>query len=510
MIRILDVASMRESDAATIASGVPGRELMERAGRGIFRAAEWKPPVAVVCGRGNNGGDGFVLAYLLAEAEMPCTLFIEREELPPDAEYWYRQALEQKVPVRFWRDTASLAGFGSVADCIFGTGFRGRAEGEAGRMINLINESGALVVSADINSGLNGDNGLAEKAVRSDLTVSVGHFQPGHFLNMAMDLMARKENAEIGIAPRGPERYLLEARDAAQVFPPRKHFANKGTYGYLGLIGGSLRYSGALRLASSACAAMRAGAGVVKAAAPRSLCPALMPLILESTLFPLSDGEEGLIFVREEWEELIRGLRVIALGMGAGNPAALTEGLTFLLREYTGTLIVDADGLNCLATLLRKEPEILQNASCATLLTPHPGEFARLTGKTVAEIQAGGLLPAEEFARAQRTTVLLKGPATQVTDGRVTWLIDRGCPGMATAGSGDVLSGILAAVCAGEAPLPLAAAAGAWLNGRAGELAQAKQGEVSMTAGDTAAAIPAAIRELKEAENPAEKPEGGL
>ena len=499
MIRILDVASMRESDAAAIASGIPGKELMARAGRGIFRAAEWKPPVAVVCGRGNNGGDGFVLACLMAEAGIPCTLFPEREELPPDAAYWYRQALERKVPVCFWRETETLAGFGSVADCIFGTGFRGRAEGEAARMIDLINGSGALVVSADINSGLNGDNGLAEKAVHSHLTVSVGHFQPGHFLNMAKDLMDRKMNAEIGIPPLGPERYLLEARDAAEAFPARKHFAHKGTYGYLGLIGGSLRYGGALRLASAACAAMRAGAGVVKAAAPRSLCPALMPLILESTLFPLTDGEEGIRFLREEWEELIRGLRVIALGMGAGNPEALREGLEFLLREYTGTLILDADGLNCLAQLLREQPALLREAACTTLLTPHVGEFSRLTGRSAAEIQAEGLRLAEEFAREQKTTVLLKGPATLVTDGSVTYFPDRGCPGMATAGSGDVLSGILAAVCAGPAPLPLAAAAGAWVNGRAGELAQERMGDVSMTAGDTVAALPEAIRELRKA-----------
>ena len=498
MKRILDVASMRRSDAAAIAGGTPGRELMARAGEGIFRAAAWKPPVAVVCGTGNNAGDGYVLALLLARSGIPCTLFLKEERLTEDGGYWFARAREAGVPLRLWADTESFAGFGSVADCVFGTGFQGEARGDAARIIALINESGADVVSADINSGLNGDTGLAAegKAVRSRLTVSVGHYQPGHFLNQAMDLMAEKVNVEIGIPPLGPERFLMEAEDAAVCFPPRLHFANKGTYGYLGLIGGSPRYSGALRLASAANAAMRSGAGVVKAAAPKSLCGALMPLMLESTLFPLSEAEGALCFRREEWAELAGSLRVIAMGMGLGGGAGTADGVAYLLAEYPGTLILDADGLNALSGLLRQDPGILRRAAGRVLLTPHPGEFARLTGLPIPQVQAGGIPLAEDFAREHGVTLLLKGPATIVTDGTETWLCDRGCPGMATAGSGDVLSGILAAVCAGEGSLPFLAAAGAWINGRAGEAAQAEMGAVSMTAGDTVRHLPAVIREM--------------
>ncbi len=499
MKRILDVRSMRESDAATIAGGISGRELMRRAGEGIFRAAEWKPPVAIVCGKGNNAGDGFVLGTLLADAGIECRILIQGEEYTPDGGWWARQCRDRGIPFLRWQDTESLAEYGSVADCIFGTGFRGRAEGEAARMIEMINRSGARVVSADINSGLNGDSGLAEKAVKSHLTVSVGWFQPGHFLNMAADLMDRRVNCEIGIDPLGPERYLMEAADAAALFPSRKHFSNKGTYGYLGLVGGSRRYPGAIRLAAAANAAMRAGAGVVKTAVPRFLWEPLMPLILESTLFPLSEEGDGIRFRREEWAELAAGLRVIALGMGLGNTEGTREGLAFLLREYGGTLIIDADGLNALAGMLGEEPDLLKKAKCRVLLTPHPGEFSRLTGKSIREIQEDGLTLAEAFAGAQGVTLLLKGPATLVTDGAVTYFTDRGCPGMATAGSGDVLSGILAAVCAGNQPLPLAAAAGAWLNGRAGEIAGERKGDISMTAGDTVEAIPEALREIREA-----------
>ncbi len=496
MIRILDTASMRASDAAAIAGGTPGRELMERAGEGIFRAAEWKAPVAVVCGKGNNAGDGYVLAAKLRDAGIACRLFLEAERFTPDGEYWFRECERRGVPHQLWAETETLAGYGSAADCIFGTGFRGEAGGEAARMIRLINESGARVVSADINSGLNGDSGMGGEAVRSDLTVSVGCFKPGHFLNRAMDLMGEKVNIDIGIPPLGPERYLLERKDAAALFPPRKHFANKGTYGYLGLIGGSERYPGAIRLAEAANAAMRSGAGVVRVAAPRALCPVLIPLMTESTLFPLGGAEEP-VFRRSEWEEMIRGLKCAAAGMGMGNSPAVREGVTFLLREFPGTLILDADGLNALAALLKEEPDLLRNAAGRVLLTPHPGEFARLTGRTVPEVQREGVFTAEAFAREHRVTLLLKGPATLVTDGETTFITDRGAPGMATAGSGDVLSGILAAVCAGDAPLPLAAAAGAWLNGRAGEIAQERMGAVSMTAGDTVRALPEALRELE-------------
>ena len=241
---------------------------------------------------------------------------------------------------------------------------------------------------------------------------------------------------------------------------------------------------------------MRAGAGVVKIAVPRALCEPLIPLILESTLFPLSGDGDGFRFEEREWEELTRNVRTAAAGMGMENTEASRRAVAWLLTRYPGTLILDADGLNALAGLLKESPRLLREAPGRVLLTPHPGEFARLTGKTVAEIQARGLPLAEEFAREQGVTVLLKGPATLVTDGRETWLTDRGSPGMATAGSGDVLSGILAAVCASEAPLPRAAAAGAWLNGRAGEIAAERMGETSMTAGDTVRALPEAVREI--------------
>ena len=505
MIDVLPVEAMRNSDAATIAGGVSGRELMRRAGEGLFRAFPWKAKTAVVCGKGNNAGDGYVLSTLLTDAGIACELFlpeVPRAEAPdqglfsPDGRYWFDRCREREIPVHGWGEVDSFAGYACIADCIFGTGFHGTIRGEAARIVRLINGSGAAVVSADINSGLNGDNGLAEEAVISDLTVSIGSFQPGHFLNKAKDLMKDKVNCDIGIAPVGRALQLVEAADVAALFPPRKNFSNKGTYGTLALIGGSLPYPGAIRLAEASNAAMRAGAGVVRAAVPRSLCPAMIPLILESTLFPLSDRDGGLVFRPEEFERLLQHVRVAAFGMGIGNTDQTREALRYLLRNTPGPLIIDADGLNALAALLQEEPEMLKEAACPVVLTPHPGEFSRLCGKSIPEIQADSIALAEAFAARHGVILLLKGPATIVTDGKNTLLVDRGCPGMATAGSGDVLSGILAAVCAGQPDLLKAVAGGAWLNGAAGELAQSRVGAVSMTASDTVRALPDIIHKI--------------
>ena len=295
------------------------------------------------------------------------------------------------------------------------------------------------------------------------------------------------------------EDRMFSARDAAELFPPRAADAHKGIFGYIALIGGSLRYSGAVRLANLVACAMRAGAGVTRLCAPKSLCAAIVPQILESTLFPLSDREGDFLFREDEFREALKGTRAAAFGMGIGHTEETEKAVRFLLDNYEGTLILDADGLNALAAI---GPAILKDAAGRVLLTPHPGEFSRLSGLGIPEIQADPAGAAEAFARANRVTVLLKGPVTAVTDGAETLRVDRGCPGMATAGSGDVLSGILAAVAGANpaAPLTRIGAAGAWINGRAGELAQAQHGDVSMIASDTAAQVEQAIREIRQAE----------
>ena len=479
MIRILSVENMRRSDAAAIAAGTPGRELMLRAGQRIFESVEWKPPVGILCGSGNNAGDGYVIAKLLQDAGMACEIILLSDKFSEDGAFYAGKCREAGVPFLTWSSSLDLSKYKTIADCLFGTGFRGEVRGPAREAIDAVNRSGAYVVAVDINSGLNGDSGMAELCIRSDLTISVGGFQPGHFLNMAKDVMKEKINCEIGIEPADRTYALVEASDLEELFRPRKNFSNKGTYGYSALIGGSKRYSGAIRLAGMANAAMRAGAGVVKLAVPDVLFPVVAPAVLESTVFPLSDNREEMIFVETELAELTANVKTAAFGMGIGTGEGAAEALEWLLDHYTGRLIVDADGLTLLS---RMDRERIRNAACTLVLTPHVKEFSRLTGLSVSEIQDSPIASAEAYAKETGVILLLKGPATVITDGKTTYLTDTGCAGMATAGSGDVLSGILAAIL-GYAPDPLfGTAAAAWINGKAGELAQQKYGSVSMIA----------------------------
>ncbi len=504
MIDILSVASMRESDAATIAAGTPGRELMARAGKALFDTCPWKPPVAIVCGKGNNGGDGYALAPLLADQGIDLRLIVQEEPATPDARWFYDQCRLRNLPMASWEETFALGDYSTVVDCIFGTGFKGAARGIAAEVIKEINASGCEVVSVDINSGLGGDNGLiggeypaAEGAVcvESDLTVSVGGVKPGHFLGSAKDVMKRKINCDIGIAPVEPPYRLLTREDAAAAIPRRLNLSNKGTYGYVILIGGSARYSGAIRLAYLAEAALRSGAGVATVAVPAGIAPLITSHVLESTILPLPEAGGEIAFDSNALSRIAERSAVITFGMGVGTGEGAERSLSWLLENYNGRLIVDADGL----TLLARMPEgALAGAKPAIVLTPHVKEFSRLLGSVpVSDIMAAPIAFAQRYAaRYPAVTLLLKGPTTVVTDGGRVYLTDAGCPGMATAGSGDVLSGVLTAMAACIPDLTLAAAVGARGTRRAGVAAQRALGPASMLAGDTAARLPEVFTSL--------------
>ncbi|MBR5502019.1 MAG: NAD(P)H-hydrate dehydratase, partial [Oscillospiraceae bacterium] len=488
MQSVLSAENMKRSDAYACAHGAGGRELMRRAGEGIFAAAQWKAPVAILCGSGNNAGDGYVLALCLKRAGIPCTLFLLRDKFSVDGGYYYAQCIQAGIPALPYTEQTDLTRFGSIADCIFGTGFRGQPHGLAAHAINAINASGAYVVSADINSGLDADSGMASLAVKSNLTVSVGGWKTGHFLGMAKDLMQEKCNIDIGIAPQQTPYGLLQDSDILPLFTPRKNRAHKGSYGYVALMGGSVRYSGAVRLAELANSCMRTGAGVTLLATPKTLATEIRPLILESTLYPLSDdGEGNFRFCEEELRQLCSRVNTASVGMGFGVSAHTEQAVAWLLQNFTGTLILDADALTCLAAI---GPDMLRNRCGNTVLTPHLREFSRLCGKSVAEIEQAPIALAMEYAAQQGVVLLLKGPTTIITDGSRVLLTDSGCAGMATAGSGDVLAGVMAAVCGAHPEEPLlAAAAAAHLAGRAGVTAQKRYGAAAMLAGDTANAL---------------------
>lgn len=480
---------MRKSDAATIASKTSGAELMLRAARGVFIVCK-ESPFAIVCGTGNNAGDGFALATLLKEAGKDVTVFLVKEKFSKDGKFYYDKCEEQSIHIELLDKTDSLRGFKTVVDCLLGTGFKGSVREDIKTAIDKINESDAYVISVDINSGLNGDSGMGETFVRSDITVSIGGYKPGHFLNMAKDAMKEKMNVNIGIDPVDEPYRLIEATEIAPYFGKRLNYSNKGTYGYTALIGGSEMYGGAIRLAYMANAAMRSGAGVVKVAVPRSIAHDVAPNILESTLFLLPEKDGKIAFDDEALTELTKNVKAVAIGPGIGQSEEVKKTLEFLLSRFGGKLVIDADGLNVLATMGR---DALRNAKCKTLLTPHIKEFSRLTGKSTEEILSNPIMAAKEYTASTGTVLLLKGPSTIITDGNTVNIVDRGCAGMATAGSGDVLTGILSALVSYIDDMLMAATSGAYINGLAGELAERQKGSISMNASDTVSNIHNAI-----------------
>ena len=493
MIDILSVENMRKSDAQTIAGGIPSKELMMRAARGIFESVKWQGTAAVICGSGNNAGDGYALATLLNDADIDCSIILLGDRFSKDGRYYYDKCIERSIKTVIWTDDIDLSGYNMIVDCILGTGFKGEVREDIAEVINKINDSKAYIVSADINSGLNGDSGMAKICVNSDITVSIGSYKPGHFLNMAKDVMKNCVCCDIGIRPVDKPYHLIEEADVEEWLPERKNFSNKGTYGYTALIGGSLRYSGAIRLAYMANAAMRCGAGVVKVALPGSLHHDVTPHILESTIFPLSDNDGNVIFSKDEVSELISNVKTVAFGMGIGVSDDTKEFLIYLLENYKHRLIIDADGLTLLSGI---DKELIRKAGCDIVLTPHLKEFSRLTGLDIETVLADPVKYASEYAKETGTVVLLKGPSTIITDGEEVYITNTGCPGMATAGSGDVLSGILSAVCGYVPELIKAVAAGAFINGLAGQKAQDEFGSISMTAGDTVKNIIKAIHSI--------------
>lgn len=530
MIDILSVENMRNSDAATIASGASGKQLMMRAAGGIYDVIHDElltdgsaAAVHILCGSGNNAGDGYALALILEEHDIPCSLYLTCDRFSEDGKYYYDLCSNKGIRIidmaeSYNQGTISYESFRNliysgnernddyrciIVDCLLGTGFKGTPREPLYEIIEAVNNikkecpSNVCVVSADINSGLNGDNGLYEKCICSDITVSIGGVKPGLYLNSAKDVIGKLINTDIGIRPIDRTYKLFEVADAKMYIPERNNNSNKGTYGYIALVGGSYKYSGAISLAAMANAAMRSGAGVVLVATPQTVCPYVIPKILESTVYPLSDADGEVTFVRDEIDSLMKKVKVIAFGMGIGATDEVYRMLEYIISNYDGILIIDADGLNCLAKMPQ---DILLKSSCRSIvLTPHPKEFSRLSGKAVNEILSSPIDACEEYAKSTNTVVLLKGPTTVISNSHDTYLVNRGCAGMATAGSGDVLSGITAAVCGynrNRECMAEVVATAAYINGLAGELAQEEYGSVCQIASDTVNYIPKAVQHI--------------
>ena len=284
----------------------------------------------------------------------------------------------------------------------------------------------------------------------------------------------------------------LTNKDLKEIFKKREKDTHKGTYGYVGIMGGCMEYTGAIKLANMSSAALRSGCGVIRLIIPKSIEKILAPYLLEQTIFPLSnDNEDKMIFNQKEIDNSLEKLKALAIGMGWGKGKDNEKILMYILNNKSIPCIIDADGLN---TLSQTNLNILKQTKCKVILTPHLKEFERLSKIPLEKIKENPIQIANEFANKYNIILLLKGSTTIVTDSKDTYLIKRGCPGMATAGSGDVLSGILVGLLGYNEANVKTIAAGSYLAGMAGEFAQEKYTDISMKASDTIEMILKALK----------------
>ncbi len=499
---ILTNAQMRAADKFTIENlGVPSLLLMERAGAALAEEAQKLCPdggILCVCGGGNNGGDGFVCARILLQKGRDAAVFCAAEKFSEECRKNKEEfeKLGGEIYAVFPRKRFAL-----MVDCLFGTGFSGELEGKNAAAADFINFSGAKVLSADIPSGVSGDSGVAAKrAVQAHRTLCIGEYKAGVFLGDGIDLSGERARTDIGIALPGLGNegdgyaFLVGRKEAAALLPPRKRNTHKGTYGKTAIVAGSAKYTGAAYLASSA--ALKSGAGYTYLFAPEQLLSLYALKLPEVLLAQIGEGDR-ISFTEKNFEKLL-SFDSIAFGMGAEVSEDVFAGVKYLLKTYKGKLILDADALNSLAKYGRNTfEELFAGKKCDVLVTPHIKEFSRLTGECVGALLEKGLDAPKSFAQNYGVTVLLKGAATVVSDGKKTAVSVAGTPAQAKGGSGDVLAGVIAGLCAGGLSAFDGGCAGAYLAGTAAELAAKETGEYSMTACDEIAFLGKAFLSLR-------------
>lgn len=495
-----DAETMRAVDRWAIEQqGVDGLELMERAGAAVARAVQRIAPdgaVAVLCGKGNNGGDGLVVARLLRqsgyEVRVLCTA--APDELSGDA----RANLERvpgEPPVRLDADVDAglLGGCAVLVDALLGTGFQGEPRGVVASAIAALNASEAPVLSVDVPSGVDASSGaIRGAAVRAAATVTFHAAKPGHWIHPGKACTGTLEVAAIGIprgAPIEASVGLIEG-SVLELLPRRGASSTKFASGHVLIVGGSTGLSGAPAMASRS--AMRSGAGYVTAFVPAAIQPILAaahtPELMTRGL-PEADGALADGGVEQVLQESARG-GTLALGPGLGRSDAAAGFARRLARESRLPLVLDADGLNAHAGRL----EELARRAAPAVLTPHAGELGRLLEVDSAAIERDRLHHVREAARLSRAIVVLKGDDSLIADpaGRVA-LSAGGSPALATAGTGDVLTGAIAALLAQQLEPFLAAAAAVLLHARAGRLAARRLGSPEgVIASDVIEALPGA------------------
>jgi len=518
-VKIVTVNQMRQIEEDCARSGLPSNVLMENAGKAVAEEVRKildtidQQRILILLGPGNNGGDGLVAARHLHDWGAKVSLYLFGQRPADDSNFKLVQernitSLEISQDVNLEKLNELLLATDTIIDALFGTG---KSRPLRGIFLQALDTVGRIkkkrtdlrIIALDLPSGLDADTGAVDPAcLYADYTITLGFPKPGLFNSPGKERIGKLTVVDIGIPSHLAERVHLELLTsdwARSVLPKRPLEANKGTFGRVLVVAGSINYIGAAYLACSG--AMRVGAGLVTLATPGSLQPILASKLTEVTYLPLPESRRGIISpgAAKVIHQQLNQYDVLLLGCGLGQSRSAIRfiGSTLLKEEVIlPPLVLDADALNALARI----PNWWLQLPSDAILTPHPGEMARLVGVSVEEVQQDRQEMAKRVSLDWKKTVVLKGAYTVIAnpDGqcRISPIAN---PGLASAGTGDVLSGAIAGLLAQGLSLFDAAALGVYLHAEAGEVVRAKLGDTGMIATDLLPTLPQVIKQLKEA-----------
>lgn len=515
-MKVLTSSQMKDIDKIAIEElGILGPILMENAGLQIVRELRVKFPgiekekIVIVAGRGNNGGDGLVVArHLYNQGADPLVLLLaSKEEVRGDAGVNLKIAENigvKIVEVCFPKDwnTQKRKVFQStlLIDAIFGTGLSKPAKGLYAAVIEDINSSRAFKVAVDIPSGLSSDTfQIIGPCIKADLTVTLAAPKIAHVFPPAEEYVGELVVADISIPPflfdkKNLRLEMVEGNTIMPYFKKRKRDSHKGTYGHLFILSGALGKTGAAIMAGKA--ALKMGAGLVTVGTPKSCLPIVARSMVELMTEALPETPEGTLS-HEAFDKvvtLLEGKDALLIGPGISTHPSTSKLVLSLITKINMPVVLDADALNILAT----QPEILKSLRHPAILTPHPGEFARLLNITTQKVVEKKLELVPQFAEKYGVYLILKGyrTLTATPDGNI-YINPTGNPGMATAGSGDVLSGMIASLIIQEKNMLDAILAAVYVHGLSGDIGAERRGEKSLTAGDIIRYLPTGIKMIE-------------
>jgi NAD(P)H-hydrate epimerase len=460
--------------------------------------------VGILCGKGNNGGDGLALARRLRISGVPVRVALLAFFGAVKGESKVNLSILRKMDVEIVQNASSrsladiIAWSDVLVDALLGVGMSSPLKGTYAQAVEMINASGDPVVAVDIPTGINADTGeVMGAAVKADLTVTMAFLKRGLVLYPGAGYAGIVRVADIGIPSEVAEKEhlsvsLLDKDSVWGVISSRMPDAHKGDFGHLMVVAGSPGKAGAAIMAAKG--ALRAGAGLVSVASPNNLVPIIQAQVAEAMCVPSAESIEGTLGIGSE-EELLKTMgkmSACAIGPGLSTHYETVQAVRRLVQRLTIPAVIDADGLNALAGFT----DILKKVKAPVILTPHPGEMGRLLGISSDDVQKERVAIASDFAKKYKVTVVLKGAATIVaTPHGWVFINSSGNAGMASGGTGDVLTGMIGSFLAQGYSASQAACLGVYLHGRAGDLAAAEKGEASMIAGDLIDKIPQAFKE---------------